>query len=246
MKKLLTAAALLVATSGLASGASAATTYNFADFDNPVFSYGFGVTGYTFTTYNQRFENCLGATGLTCASYDASGFPLIGVNTTGSTLNFQTVALPTNTLYFHPANGACCGDAILAFTAPTAGDYKFTGTFSRIDTVPSGGNGVIAIEAATGNYGGGATPIFSTVIPNGAYGSGFSFSNRLKLNAGQAVFFGVNNNGGEYTYDSTGLVGSIAAVPEPATWAMMIGGFGVIGGGMRARRRNTKVAFATA
>lgn len=32
------------------------------------------------------------------------------------------------------------------------------------------------------------------------------------------------------------------AVPEPATWAMMIAGFGLVGGAMR--RRSTKVAFA--
>ena len=33
-----------------------------------------------------------------------------------------------------------------------------------------------------------------------------------------------------------------AAVPEPASWAMMIGGFGLVGGAARARRRTT--AFA--
>ena len=33
------------------------------------------------------------------------------------------------------------------------------------------------------------------------------------------------------------------AVPEPASWAMMLGGFGAIGGAMRARRR-TRVRFA--
>lgn len=32
------------------------------------------------------------------------------------------------------------------------------------------------------------------------------------------------------------------AVPEPATWAMMIGGFGVVGGAFRMRR--TKVSYA--
>jgi hypothetical protein len=36
------------------------------------------------------------------------------------------------------------------------------------------------------------------------------------------------------------LAGSSGAVPEPATWAMMIGGFGLVGGAMR-RRRNTGV-----
>jgi hypothetical protein len=32
------------------------------------------------------------------------------------------------------------------------------------------------------------------------------------------------------------------AVPEPATWLMMLGGFGAIGGTMR-RRREAKVSF---
>jgi PEP-CTERM motif len=39
-----------------------------------------------------------------------------------------------------------------------------------------------------------------------------------------------------------GTVGP-GAVPEPATWAMMIGGFGMIGGALRYRRRRTRVAF---
>ena len=38
---------------------------------------------------------------------------------------------------------------------------------------------------------------------------------------------------------------NIGAVPEPATWAMMIMGFGLIGGAMRSRKRTT-VRFATA
>lgn len=35
-----------------------------------------------------------------------------------------------------------------------------------------------------------------------------------------------------------------AAVPEPATWAAMLLGFGLVGAGMRSRRRSTKVTFA--
>ncbi|WP_225883520.1 PEPxxWA-CTERM sorting domain-containing protein [Sphingomonas aliaeris] len=34
-----------------------------------------------------------------------------------------------------------------------------------------------------------------------------------------------------------------AAVPEPATWGMMIAGFGVMGAALRTRRRTMKVAF---
>jgi len=34
------------------------------------------------------------------------------------------------------------------------------------------------------------------------------------------------------------------AVPEPSTWAMMIGGFGMVGGSMRYRRFKTSISFA--
>jgi hypothetical protein len=34
------------------------------------------------------------------------------------------------------------------------------------------------------------------------------------------------------------------AVPEPASWAMMVGGFGLIGGALRNRRRSATVSFA--
>lgn len=39
---------------------------------------------------------------------------------------------------------------------------------------------------------------------------------------------------------------TVAAVPEPATWAMMITGFGFVGGAMRNRQRKTKTRIAFA
>lgn len=38
------------------------------------------------------------------------------------------------------------------------------------------------------------------------------------------------------------IVINFATVPEPATWAMMVGGFGVVGFGMRRRRMQTVAA----
>jgi PEP-CTERM motif len=50
-----------------------------------------------------------------------------------------------------------------------------------------------------------------------------------------------NGNGVAETYNLDNL--RIGAVPEPATWAMLILGFGVIGGAMRTRQQ-AKVRFA--
>jgi hypothetical protein len=56
---------------------------------------------------------------------------------------------------------------------------------------------------------------------------------------------------GSVTFNSgnllnTSVVTNVGAVPEPATWGMMILGFGLIGGAMRRRQRNvaTTVRFA--
>lgn len=52
---------------------------------------------------------------------------------------------------------------------------------------------------------------------------------------------------GEYGSKLTvSLVDSVNAVPEPATWAMMIGGFGMVGGAMRSARRKRKVSVSYA
>jgi len=63
---------------------------------------------------------------------------------------------------------------------------------------------------------------------------------------------GLGLDPGVYTYSwGTGadadtlqvrIGGAVAGVPEASTWAMMLGGFGLVGGAMRARRRS--VAFA--
>jgi hypothetical protein len=67
---------------------------------------------------------------------------------------------------------------------------------------------------------------------NGTLASGGTF--RIQNYAGApASPFSIN---GDVVPDA------IAAVPEPASWAMMIGGFGLIGGMMR--RRSTRISYA--
>jgi len=231
-----TFAALATTAAALAlAPAATAQSYDFADFGNSAFAYGYGFTGATFTTLPGQQSNCFGTAGFTCTG---DGFPVLGVNTTASTVSFQTVDLPTGTLLFHPdSNPAGTGDAILAFVAPTAGTYNFAGTVSRLDRTGNG-NGVNVIFGVNGAR-------LSTTLLSNAAGSSFSFNQSYTLAANEALYIGVNNNG-EYTYDSTGLSGSVslAGVPEPASWAMMIGGFGLVGGTARRRRVQARIAHA--
>ena len=44
--------------------------------------------------------------------------------------------------------------------------------------------------------------------------------------------------------DTNGGNGNVGVVPEPATWAMMIGGFGMIGSVIRRKRRTSATVFA--
>ncbi len=44
--------------------------------------------------------------------------------------------------------------------------------------------------------------------------------------------------------DAFAALAGLAGVPEPSTWAMMIMGFGFIGGALRVRARQPKVRFA--
>ena len=78
--------------------------------------------------------------------------------------------------------------------------------------------------------------------PDIAYASGNYTGGLVTLAAGDTLSFQIAAIPAGYA-DATIAVTSLGAVPEPASWAMMIGGFGMIGGALRARRRAT-VRFA--
>ena len=91
---------------------------------------------------------------------------------------------------------------------------------------------------------------FSITFNNGSLGS-YQLANDEVLPDGNIVFFGLTSDTaissvtlkGARGFDGFGYddftVGqpAAAAVPEPATWAMFISGFGLVGGVMRRRQR---------
>lgn len=84
----------------------------------------------------------------------------------------------------------------------------------------------------------------TTTLPyySGANGGWQQINGTFNAGSATSITFALLNPVQTYIYNDmaiddisvTGL--AVAAVPEPATWAMTIGGFGLIGGAMRRRR----------
>ena len=82
---------------------------------------------------------------------------------------------------------------------------------------------------------------------NFAPGTNFVVGQDFATTLGAGGTFTVTPSAGNVNF--TGGVGTVtssvsAAVPETATWGMMIAGFGMMGAALRTRRRSTKVSFA--
>lgn len=210
------------------------------DFGGPGFAYGTGTgaTGFTATPF--QGNNCFGVT-LSCYGAGSNAVPTIAQNVSGSTQNFQTVSVPNNFLVMHPGNSAPGTDSVLRFTAATAGLYKVAGLFQRLDVTPGAGTGVIASLLHTTTLGNTKVDFTTTILPTDFAQKAFTAT--FGLLAGDSLYFVVNNNGGDFRFDSTGLQASITPVPELGTWAMMLLGIGMIGGAARYRRRSTRVVF---
>lgn len=98
------------------------------------------------------------------------------------------------------------------------------------------------------------SPLSNIVVADDDSGTGLnSLVNFLGLTAGVSyVAVATTFNNGETggyrltltgTDDNAAIISGTSAVPEPGSWAMMMLGFGLIGGALRSRSRNVKVSF---
>ena len=80
-------------------------------------------------------------------------------------------------------------------------------------------------------------------MSGGAFGGDQSIGRRMTYTFGgktvTSVVFASSQN--SFEFDN---IATVSAVPEPATWAMLITGFGLAGATLRQRRRQTAAAFA--
>jgi PEP-CTERM motif len=71
-------------------------------------------------------------------------------------------------------------------------------------------------------------------FPGQQAGEAFAFFNFDVPEGFDRVFFAAGGGGG-FEFDNFTIGAGLSAVPEPATWAMLITGFGLVGGALRRR-----------
>jgi hypothetical protein len=229
--------AALAMLAGVAAPATAATYDAFSTFNGTQnagnFTYGSvddAVTGGTLFTAN---TNCFIA-GSIClqaaANYDVPG----ATKSTTTSVQYGGVTVPNDRLLLHPGPTAADGGVFITFTAPTTATYSYIASFSVQDSGASGTTEIFRLQS-------GAAP--ATFFGSGSLSLAsptYSHSGSIFLNSGD-VFSTIINREGSYSNDSTGenFTLSTGAVPEPATWGLMIVGFGLVGSSLRSRRKQT-------
>lgn len=118
-------------------------------------------------------------------------------------------------------------DVAFLFAGPTSGTFGFTSSAYAPQSYSFSGTGPVGFN-----------------IPGVAANAGFNTFNLYFIadNAGSANFYFEDKGGDNVGIIIDNLSLSVAAVPEPSTWAMLILGFGVIGAASRRRRATLAVA----
>jgi hypothetical protein len=162
------------------------------------------------------------------------GGTVTGVNFTGAYFNPPSAGSITKfTVNFYADSAGQVGSSLATFSV--AGNGGESGCATTGGTLTCGYNLAVNFNAAAG------TQYWMSIVPDlsfppqwgwstGTNGDGKSFQD----------FFGTRS---QLTSDFAFTLTGNAAVPEPATWALMLGGFGLAGAALR-RRQRTVVSFA--
>ena len=237
-------AALLLAGSALAQSVPAApasaVTYDLYDSFNGLASAGnFNFIQFQDSNLNARSPLNVAGTcypGLQCLRSAFNGVTstennlYFAKNVSGATVTAGSYVIPASTLTFTPGKTY---DAGVIFVAPTTGYYRGNAAFSLTTTnTPTG----VKLSNYKLSSSGVMTKLSDFLLS--ASKRSDSASGTIFLNAGEGMGFGINSNGTLPTsndHDSTSISYQIEAIPEPASWMLLIAGFGMTGAVLRRR-----------
>lgn len=230
MKTFLTIAA--IAATIVAVPASATSYDAFSSFNGTQ-----GAGGFTYGSFNgvstfTAFTATSGCTALISNTICLNDGSLpAAFKTTAGAHQSGTVIVPANALVLHPGNGNDA--AYVEFTATVAGAYTLSSAFTVQDTNPSG------VDISFFYRVGGVLQFIAPIGSLSAQNTNIPYFNGGPLGIGDSVGIIIDKQGVYYN-DSTGLNLTLSngapSVPEPASWALLITGFGLTGAAMRRRR----------
>lgn len=141
-----------------------------------------------------------------------------------------SVIVPDDRLVLHPGQTDNLAVAIV-FLVPNTASYRIDTLFSVQDIRPTG----VGISLFYNPSGAGLDD--ATLVPVTSLNAGnpsFSGSSIRQLASGDIIGFVIDRQG-DFSFDSTGVDFTLTVVPEPASWALMIAGFGVVGAALRRK-----------
>ena len=243
--------AVMAATSLFATPAMSAVTYNlssdFSNINNPngVWSFTQGATALahypipiTPNALNVAAANGYWGTG---PGFNTAPFVIRTTSNGSAAVGYDNNAFLTGDVILHSTNPGNGADLFVNWTAPASGIIDVFGSVWYAHTPVDRSNDVVLTL--------GATNLITTTLTNAITRSNaFGFSNLgLTVAAGQVISFRFKPTVGQQFGSVAGLnetviftANAAGAVPEPATWGMMLLGFGLVGSAMR-RRDATRV-----
>ena len=174
-----------------------------------------------------------------CAAAMVVAAPAYAVNTTCAVTDIDPTAQACSTVAGNALGGS--PDKIAAQTAALAAiGFTWDGNWDALDPeFKLDTNGSTTLDWGVTLYGITYIGVHFGNAGGGNQDGGFTGFYRFDADGGlDTVGLNLQGSSGAVLYHT----GEPPAVPEPVSWAMMLGGFGMIGGVMRARRR-TEVSF---
>jgi hypothetical protein len=185
----------------------AAADFSSSNNPNGVWSYGWAYysSAFNLDTISTNMYNGLGLSGW-LAGLDASGNPYSLFNGTANPILLANTTYQPGQLSEHP--GASNEVAIVRWTAPSAGIFSISATFSGLSAF---GDSVDVHILHNG------ISFFNSTVTGSP--SPTSYSSAQSILAGDTIDFVVGNGGNGANEDTTGLSATI--VPEPSTGALV-------------------------